>query len=273
MEIRNILVGLDIDALSSDLVTFACHLAQSNQASVTGFAAAEPMPIAIGMDGGSAATVVYNEQRAEIEQALAAAEAQFRKLIPSDLSHSWWSGEQDPSMGLVDIACRADLIVLGSPSQGHVNRSRQIDPDDVLLRAGRPVVIAAQGATQLDANKILIAWKNTKEARRTVIDALAFLKAAEHVKVVSVREGDYPRERDSMMEVVEWLQTHGVKAEGEVFPGRARLAESIVEAAVDFGAGMIVSGAYGHSRFREWLLGGVTRELLGASFISRFMCG
>ncbi|RZA15479.1 MAG: universal stress protein, partial [Proteobacteria bacterium] len=104
-----------------------------------------------------------------------------------------------------------------------------------------------------------------------VVDAMPFFKAADRVKVVVVNEGSLAAERGSMLELVNWLKSHDVKADGDVLPLLGNLGETIGAAAHEHHADLVVSGAYGHSRFREWLLGGATRELLGASTFSRLM--
>lgn len=271
MELRNIIVGLNIGHVSSELVAFACHLARSNHATVTGFTAAQPAIVAFAMDGASAAAVVYSEQRSEIERALADAEAQFRNAVPAGVKHAWIGCEADPSAALIGLARQADLIILDSGQAGGLDRSRDIDQGEVLLRSGRPVLIAAHGASRLKADTVVIAWKDTREARRAVVDAMPFLKAADRVKVIVVNEGDLAAERSSMLDLVHWLQTHDVKADGDVLPLQENLGQTIGAAAVELHSDLVVSGAYGHSRFREWLLGGATRDLLTVSTFSRLM--
>lgn len=270
MEIRKIAVVLDIDAVDPDLVALASDLARRHHATLVGIAAAEPPILLVGLDGGDAAGALYAEQRSQIEASLGAAEQSFGTLVPSGVKHQWVGAVQRPDVVVVGMARAVDLIIVGSPAK-KAGRSQAIDIGAVLLAAGRPVLIAASGQRKIKANKILIAWKDTKEARRAVADGLPLLKAADDVSVVVVDEGNLATERASMLDAVAWLQSHEVKAHGDVLPDSGGVAQTITEAAMTAGADLIVSGAYGHSRLREWLLGGMTRDLLTTSDISRLL--
>jgi len=270
MEIRNIVVGLTIDGVDPALVAFAADLAQQHKASLTGFVAAEP-PVIASMGAGDVAGALYTEQLNEIEASIAVARDKFAGLVPADLKHGWIAGVQQPALGLVEAARKADLIVIGSPGELRDDGYRTFDLGTLLLSAGRPVLIAAAGAPKLKASTIIVAWKDTKEARRAIVDALPLLQAASDVQVVVIGEGDLGVERDSMLDAVAWLQSHAVKARGDVLPNRGGAGQSILDAAKAAGADLIVSGAYGHSRLREWLVGGMTRDLLGAPGIHRFL--
>jgi nucleotide-binding universal stress UspA family protein len=90
--------------------------------------------------------------------------------------------------------------------------------------------------------------------------------------VCAVEEGDFAVAKPSLRDALDWMQSHGVKVTGDVVPcDAAGLAATLEKARVEFGADLIVTGAYGHSRMREWLLGGMTRELIEAQNSSRFM--
>ena len=123
----------------------------------------------------------------------------------------------------------------------------------------------------MKASNIVIAWKDTREARRAVADALPFLRGADQVLVATVDEGDYTGERARLETIVSWLHLHGLPARGEVLPLGQSLAATIHNAATAIGADLIVAGGYGHSRFREWLLGGMTQELLEQPAVNLFL--
>lgn len=269
MEIRNIVVGLSIDAVDPNLVGFAVDLAQRHTARLTGFVAAEP-PVVASMGAGDVAAALYAEQLSEIEGAIGTARSAFDGLVPADVAHSWRGHVQQPALGLIEAARTADLIVVGSPGETK-DGYRSIDMGTLLLSAGRPVLVAAQGAARLKGKAIVVAWKDTKEARRAIVDALPLLQAADDVQVVVISEGNLAAERDSMLDTVAWLASHGVTARGDVLPNKGGAAQSILDAAHTAGADLIVSGAYGHSRLRQWLVGGMTRDLLAVPAIHRFL--
>jgi nucleotide-binding universal stress UspA family protein len=269
MEIRNIAVVLGLDSIDPDLVALASDLARHHRATLTGIVAAESPLVVMGMESGDIAASVYAEQRAQIEASLTIAGQNFDALVPVGVKHRHVETVQRPDVAIIGIARTVDLFIVGSDPQTGVDP--HLDIGAVLLGAGRPVLLAALGARKLKAAKIVVAWKDTKEARRAMVDALPFLKAAEDVSVVVVDEGNLATERASMFDAVAWLNAHEVKAHGDVLPDIGGAAQTITEAATAAGADLVVSGAYGHSRLREWLLGGMTRELLATAKVSRLL--
>ncbi|MGP0058300.1 MAG: universal stress protein, partial [Beijerinckiaceae bacterium] len=120
-----------------------------------------------------------------------------------------------------------------------------------------------QEVERLEAKTILVAWKDTREARLAVWEALPFLQKCDKAIVVEIDESKDPTAaRARVNDVVEWLQRHDVKATGTVPPLVDAPAMQLDTIAWEEGADLIVAGAYGHSRFREWVLGGVTRDFI-----------
>ena len=113
---------------------------------------------------------------------------------------------------------------------------------------------------------VLIAWKDTTEARRAVADALPLLRKWDVTVVEIVEEqADRPAALSRVKDVAAWLSRHGVSASEQV-PDECGEAGGLLERiASEVGAGVVVAGAYGHSRLREWILGGVTRRLVNPS--------
>jgi nucleotide-binding universal stress UspA family protein len=138
-----------------------------------------------------------------------------------------------------------------------------LDPAELVLAAGRPMLLVPPEAKDLVGARALVAWKDRREARRAVADALPLLQRAERVLVVEAGEAS-ARERQSSgsADVAAWLCRHGVTARGIVTDDTAGVAVQLDRIAEEEGADLIVAGAYGHGRFREWALGGVTRDLL-----------
>lgn len=256
MDIRNILVSLGPGVAPSTLTT-AGNLAHRFRAKLTGFAAAEPSAVLLDSPAGIDR---YAAVRAELEEALLLAKEDFEARAPHDLVRSWSSAIEDPTRGLQREALGADLIVVQRPPAGF-EVGRAPDLGELVLSAGRPILLLGAGAGP-KCSRIVVAWKDTREARRAVADALPFLRGADEVLLATVDEGDYSLERSRVQDGVAWLHLHGVPARGEVFPRGANLAGTIGTAAAAIEADLVVAGAYGHSRFREWLLSGMTQELL-----------
>jgi nucleotide-binding universal stress UspA family protein len=178
----------------------------------------------------------------------------------------------NPTQSLAFNARAADLIVTGSDDEGTRSRLRTIDPGELILSAGRPILFASKDHRPMTAENVLVAWKDTRECRRAVVDALPFLVAARHVLVATIAEDDRISARDSIADVVRFLMKHGVKARSEVLDAdKMDAAEALLTAATETGADLIVAGGYGHSRLREWAFGGVTRGLIEDSSTNRLL--
>ena len=135
------------------------------------------------------------------------------------------------------------------------------------MQAGRPVLVVSDTFNWLDLRSVLVAWKDTAEARRAVSDALPVLRQSTEVTVVEIVEGEADRAAalSRVGDVVAWLSRHGVRASEQVPEQRGDAATQLEQIASDVGAGVVIAGAYGHSRLSEWILGGVTRRLINPS--------
>lgn len=132
-----------------------------------------------------------------------------------------------------------------------------------LFESGRPALIVPPGRLSFSARKVLVAWDGGAAAARAVADAMPFLAAAEDVEILSVAGEKDLSDRIPGSELAPHLARHGAKVTVKTLPvPSAGVAEAIQAEAKAFGAELIVSGAFKHSRLREWLLGGVTQSLL-----------
>lgn len=271
MGIRNILVSLEPLSPATSALACAMALAERLGASVSAFAVARPWgePSYTGL--GPAAGALIEQQRVEIEEALGQIEEQFRANVLPSMQGRFYGFIDAPTDRLIEVAVTTDLIMLPPPGRGPSNLAVHVDPGRVVLAAGRPVLMLGEDTRSLPLRHVLVAWKDTREARRAVSDAMPLLQLAEQVDVVCVDEGDYGRERAELDSVADWLRAHKVKVAQDVLPLGGTVAETITNAAVQSGCDLVVSGGYGRTRLREWLFGGVTRDLLGSPRLNRMM--
>ncbi len=173
----------------------------------------------------------------------------------------------EPSKLAAHCAHLADLSVVAiTPTdsvEGDISRTYF---GSMLIDSGRPVlVIPPRCKAPMPPRKIVIAWRQTRECARAIHDALPLLKGAESVQVLIIDpvseeagEGQNPG-----AELLAHLDRHGVKASLQVRQSHDnRIAAVLTDFVQETHANMLVAGGYGHSRLREWALGGVTRELL-----------
>ena len=135
----------------------------------------------------------------------------------------------------------------------------------ILLRAGRPILIAPATVGSPGLRRIVVAWKDTRECRRAVRDALPFLREAEHVVIVGIDEGQSDNAA-TLSDVAQYLLRHRVVAPREIWRrAQGPIGAELLRLVRDEGADLIVAGGYGRSRLGEWIFGGVTHELLTSS--------
>ena len=189
------------------------------------------------------------------------AEVIFRRGAGARNSIEWRSAISLPVPFIAEQARAADLIVVSRQAQSDASAWRfGVSPEELVLTVGRPVLIACPYDNDFSAQRVIVAWKDTREAHRAVSDALPLLKAAKEVFVVAI--GDETR-RAGADDVTAYLLRHGIESPTVLRrDAPAGVADEIMKVAEQEQADLIVSGAYGYSRMREWMFGGVTRELL-----------
>ncbi len=267
MSYRAILVHAEADPAAESRLKLAAELANEFEAVLIGAAAETFDPASFGSSYANVSGDLAEAEAKVVEDDLKIAESRFRAVAERVRAGAEWRSYPDLPAEMLARQCRAaDLIVAGPHRNEPMGFHNRADPGDLVMKSGRPVLIAPVGTETLDASSIVIAWKDTRESRRAVSDALPFLKSARKVLIVEVCEDkDEVSARIRVQDVADHLGRHGVKASTAVRAeaGRAgSVAEAILDAAKMQDAGLIVAGGYGHARLREWTFGGVTRDLL-----------
>jgi nucleotide-binding universal stress UspA family protein len=218
----------------------------------------------VPMDAGPAVVEIIQTQQEADRKAASSIEAHYRNRCMASGLEGEWHLVNDWYDG-VAFAGRHDLVVTGQSTTGLPVVST-VRPEDVALAVGRPtLVIPAKGRFESSGERVIIAWKPTKEAGRAVHDALPLISENAVVTIVEVSDGD-PTDaarRSGSDDLRRHLARHGIKATVETVKGADSAAgEIILSRATALKADLIVMGAYGHSRLRELILGGVTRTVL-----------
>jgi nucleotide-binding universal stress UspA family protein len=191
---------------------------------------------------------------------LVEAEVRFRTLAGPLGSGAIWRPDADyPDRALQAYAAGADLIV-ASAHRGP--RSSTAAAADLVMQAGLPVLTVPFGQHEIRAGSIVIGWKNTREARRAVSDAMPLLVAARQVTIVELSSSGEAAPNASH-DIVGRLERQGVQASVQRLEERRdEPCDVLIDFALGHKAELVVAGAYGHSRMREWTLGGMTSDLL-----------
>jgi nucleotide-binding universal stress UspA family protein len=165
---------------------------------------------------------------------------------------------------IADEARAADLIVTGRDMGPKLlDQTRRVHIGDLVMRAGRPVLLVPQGVTQLKLRTVYIGWKESREARRAVADALPLLKSAQTVTVVQVgsQEAQLSNQK-GLADVAAWLGRHGIAATPQAIAKSGTEAGYLHAELLERKCDLLVAGAYGHARLSEWIFGGVTQDVL-----------
>lgn len=272
MTYNTILVQFDVDASAAPRLAYAWELAERFEADLIGFAAAGVRLPVLGGEAGLVAAELMQQQRKEIDELLDALKEEFQSFVKESRRASWRSFTGDPTDLLTAHARAANLIVVGDIEDDGRDPYRRLDAGTLILSAGRPVLIASAGFEPVRAENVLLAWKDTREARRAVVDALPFLVGAKETLVATVEEGNQRSARESAADVVSFLEKHGVKARSDVVGvGGDDPAAALADLARQAGVDLVVSGGYGHSRLRERVFGGVTRSFLEERSFNRLV--
>ena len=264
MSFKTVLVHAEPGPACDRRVRLALRIADLFDACVIGLGAEAFGPM-IASDYATADGAVIEAVRERIAADLPAAEKHFRELTCGREGVAWVAGEDYPDKMLALCARGADLIVAGRPARGE-STTFAAKPTDLVMEAGGPILLEADSNHEFIGERVIVAWKDSRESRRALADALPFLMRAQDVVIVAVcGDADVRTDQSGMHEVVRRLARHGVTASVEVAPkGKESVAQALEDAANRHCADLIVSGDYGHSRFREWTLGGVTEDLIAS---------
>lgn len=271
MSYTTVMVHVDVNAPADARLKIAAEQARRFGAQLIGIAAAEPiLRVYVGAPVPAALRLADEE---ETEGLLAEAEAQFRAAVKdSGCTLEWRQAIADPTTFVARESRAADLLVIGAPRRSDGVDEPVFGADEMTLRAGRPLLVVPPEIKGFEARRVLIAWKNTPEARHAVADALPLLAKAEEVIVAAIDEWQDPTwVRESANDVVIWLGRHGVDSHAAVLSAYGPPASQLDTYAWENGADLIIAGAYGHTRLREWALGGVTRDLLHSTHRCSFL--
>ncbi|GJE12260.1 MULTISPECIES: universal stress protein [Methylobacterium] len=269
MEFANILVSADLGDAAPDRVRLAAGLARRFAATLTGAAAQKvPAPILVRDVHDAARQEARNE--ALVREILEQARAMFERNAGDGISTAWQAALAGAITHLVEQARAADLVVVGRRGRGDEDPGPLgVPPGPVLMEAGRPVLVVPPRLVHLRAARIVVAWKDGAEARRAVSAALPLLQGADAVAVATVGADG---RQEGLEAVAGHLARHGAPVTTHLLRAAGGEGGEILDFALRQDADLIVMGAYGHARLREWIFGGVTREALERAPVCCLMC-
>lgn len=266
MSYKSLLAHVCVGQDNSNVTGVSAALAQMFGAQVIGISGLRlSPPITPPYSGVPGAELTQYEQEAD-EQSLKAIEQDFRAAFSGlDISLSWRANcNFTPVSEFVAQEARAaDLIVTSPEPDSFLERIGESHLGPLVLGSGRPVLVVPRQQRELKLNKVAIAWKDVREARRAAADALPLLQKAQEVSVVEIcSPGDVEATEQRTADVVGWLKLHGVAARPIVEAWKGSDLDGLHAVLRRSSFDLVIAGAYGHTRLREWVFGGVTMDFL-----------
>lgn len=266
MIIKDILVHVEPGPGSEARLKYAISMASLFGARLTGVAATPPLSTTIPKLMGE---LPYSDALIEgAARSTASAKAQFDRVTTKCALQVRWHDGGGVAIDVIAAAAgSADVVIIGREDRRDLEGSfYDLSPADVVMACGRPVLVLPDAAPEtFCAARIMIGWKNTPQAARAIHDALPLLTRAKEIvlaEVVSERQS-VSRYEIPIEAVAEHLRQHGMAINILKIPLEADDAGySLIKSAAENKSDLIVTGAYGHNRVREWALGGVTYSLL-----------
>ncbi|HUV98861.1 MAG TPA: universal stress protein [Gallionella sp.] len=266
MTYKTILVHIDAGKQCASRIGIAIRLAQQFDASLIGLNALSRIDLPGYVLEGVGGLSIEEFRKRYVDEQVKNGKTTFSKaLAASGFAKSEWRTSDLDAVDAVTMHGRyADLIVIGQPWAADNSAVNNSFANQVMLEAGRPVLmIPHSGNFSTIGKRIIVGWNASREATRAVTDAIPFLQQAEvvQVMVINPKAGEHGAMPGN--DIALFLARHGVEVEVHVDKAsEIDIGNEMLSRASDFGADMIVMGGYGHSRFRESLMGGATRTLI-----------
>lgn len=277
MALRDLTVKVDDSPASEARIAAAVELAGRFDAHLTALYLIPEIVLPIAAQGYIGADIQSSIERQEQERAEAVF-AQFRRAAEAeDLEYDTRTdrGAIASFAARLELHSRyTDLLIIGQPDQSAQVPSGP-SPEDVVLNAASSVlVIPFIGLKPGFGKRVMVAWNASREAARAVKNAMPFLEQAETVDIVTFRprEGADAHGELPGADIALHLARHGLQVNVQHLEGHdIDVGNALLSHAADRNSDLLVMGCYGHSRLREWVVGGATRTVLGSMTLPAIM--
>jgi nucleotide-binding universal stress UspA family protein len=258
------LVHVGLDQANADRLGFAVALAERFGSALTGAYLMPPLiPTAVAM-GDVLPELIAEQEKLALADAETARRAFLDHTTRKALKTEWHCLREPGLPKLRHLARCADIAIVGQVNPDSPDGAIVLRPEELVLASGRPVIVVPYvGGPHAFGRRVAIAWNGGREAARAVGDAMPFLREAETVWVVSINAEETDGKSGPEAELVHHLADHGIKAEPQSLRSdEVSAADMLLSRLADLGADSLVMGCFGHSRLRELVLGGMTRDIL-----------
>ncbi|MCB1369123.1 MAG: universal stress protein [Rhodobacteraceae bacterium] len=273
MAIKNILVAYSGSQSSKSAVKLARLMKNKYDAHLTGALTYAPSEISTTLRPYASADlggIIRDAEKARRD----AIRAEFFEVLgePESKTTHWVEAGGDVDYSLMELARTYDIVLVGQYDGTRENRNLVPHPDVIALNSGRPVMVVPQDLPDNVLNdKAVLAWDGGKSAARAMADALDILETKSDIAVVSVGDGS-AEALQRLQSVTDHLATHGIASNAEIVPrSRRSIGKVLLETVESHGAGLLIMGAYEHSKFFEDIWGGATNAAIARAKVPVLM--
>lgn len=269
MAYRTILVNLLNNKRAESVMPVAASLARRNEAHLIGLFVVPPLRV-YPVSGFEVTSEMFEAHTKFYEEEINRTKAVFERFSEGDGFVSEWctvgTKNGDGETSLMEMARAVDLVVVSQPEEDIDDYDYTESAVRLVMESARPVLFVPYAGKFDEVGKsVMVAWNGSREATRAVFDALPILRDAENVRLLTADPKQDEGEEASFATVplAETLSRHGVKCEsGLTYLGSLGVGDEILARLSDQGSDLLVMGAYGHSRLREFIFGGATKQIL-----------
>lgn len=270
MGLTRLVVHIDGDKAVEKRIDFTAGLSAQHDADVIGVFARVPNPATAsaawpGLPDSGFMDQLVEAHTAELDRQIETLKPKFDAAMRDGKGTATWREVSAfRPEAIIRAARSADLVVVPQPDeQDPTNHMDKFAVSDVVMRSGRPVLFHPYIGAKPDMQKVLIAWDGGRESVRALHDAAPFLKGADILFLSVVTSGQANVNEADDQDMLDYAAGLGATAKIDRHVGsEMRVSDVVMSRAADFGATLVVMGGYSHSRFRELVLGGATREIL-----------
>lgn len=269
MSYKTILVCLTTETNAERQMKAACHLARTFDAHLIGLHTRQAMLVHPGVAIHLTPQSIEAFQDAQARQAEQIRTVFEQRTAKETFPNEWRLVDADSGSAsgqIVEQARRADLVIMSQADPDHDRADQSDIQRDVIQGCGRPVIVIPNaGDFESFGRKIMIGWSATREATRALHDAIPFVRDKGEATIMwvthSERDADYLGQ--SAAEVASGLERHGITTTVTHWQNAdIKIGDALLNEAAETGADMIVTGAFGHSRFYDFAIGATTSHLL-----------
>lgn len=267
MSYRDILVHLTLDPRNAARTQLAIGMARRFGARVSGLYTVPPPNVPYYM-GEYIPTELIQKQMDEAQKSSGSAKDEFLRICAdAGIEHRWLSSDLAPVEALRLASRSCDIALVGQPDPNPTDPAAipygtDVLPHELALQAGRPILaVPHTGDFGEVGRRVLVAWNGKREAARALHDAMPVLRGAEAVHLITI--GAERKGRTPLSEIAGHMQRHGLRLETAVITTNgAKVGVKLLDEAKARSCDLMVMGAFGHSRLREMVFGGVTETVL-----------